>query len=134
MHVGCCEGAATRTALVVDDECVVRSVMRRYLERNGWVVLEAETADQALELLGQSSVSLDLVLCDLNLPGLSGSMLCGRIAALRPELASRLVMTSGDPDAAALELARESLLCPVLEKPFSLQDLERIVDGAMLVG
>ncbi|MDB4881858.1 MAG: response regulator receiver [Gemmatimonadetes bacterium] len=125
--------AATRTVLIVDDERVVRSVMRRFLERSGWLVLEAETAEQALVLLGRQATPIDLVLCDLNLPGLSGSALCGRITTLRPELASRLVLTSGDPDAAACELARESLHCPVLEKPFSLMDLERIVDDTLLV-
>lgn len=124
---------AMRRALVVDDEGVVRSVMRRFLQRAGWEVLEAETAEQALDVLRGEGARLDLVLCDLNLPGLSGSALCGRITSLRPELASRLVLTSGDPLAAAAELARESLLCPVLSKPFSLTDLERVVDGALLV-
>jgi two-component system cell cycle sensor histidine kinase/response regulator CckA len=133
MQIGPNAATALRTALVVDDESVVRSVMRRFLQRAGWAVLEAETAEQALEVLGGCETQLDLVLCDLNLPGLSGSALCGRITALRPELASRLVLTSGDPLAAAAELARESLLCPVLSKPFSLTDLERVVDGALLV-
>ena len=133
MQIGPTAATALRTALVVDDERVVRSVMRRFLQRAGWEVLEAETAEEALEVLGGCETQLDLVLCDLNLPGLSGSALCGRITTLRPELASRLVLTSGDPLAAAAELARESLLCPVLPKPFSLTDLERIVDGALLV-
>ena len=133
MMIGPSAAIATRTALVVDDERVVRSVMRRFLERAGWEVLEAETAEQALDMLAAAGTQLDLVLCDLNLPGLSGSALCGRITTLRPELASRLVLTSGDPLAAAAELARESLLCPVLSKPFSLTDLERVVDGLLLV-
>jgi two-component system cell cycle sensor histidine kinase/response regulator CckA len=125
--------ASMRTVLVVDDERVVRGLMRRYLERTGWCVLESESAERALELVGQSGVRIDLVFCDLNLPGLSGSALCGRITALRPDLASRLVLTSGDPDAAAEELARESLHCPVLEKPFTLVDLERVTGRALLV-
>ncbi|MEO8563738.1 MAG: response regulator [bacterium] len=123
----------TRIALVVDDERVVRTVMRRLLERRGWDVIESETAEQALEVLGDLSTRIDVVLCDLNLPGLSGSALCGRITTLRPELASRLILTSGDPRAAAAELKRQSLRCPLLEKPFSLSELERIVAGISLV-
>ena len=123
----------TRTALVVDDEQVVRGLMRRILERRGWQVVESDSAERALELLADMSLHLDLVVCDLNLPGLSGSALCGRITAMRPELASRLVLTSGDPCAAAAELARESLRCPVLEKPFRPVDLERIAGTALLV-
>jgi CheY-like chemotaxis protein len=127
------ENAPARTALVVDDESVVRNVMRRLLERRGWTVLEAESAESALDLLATHPKALDLVLCDLNLPGLSGGALCARIASLRPELASRIVMTSGDPGAAVAELAREKLLCPVLGKPFSLKELERVVQEMALV-
>jgi CheY-like chemotaxis protein len=122
----------TRTALVVDDERVVRGLLRRYLERSGWDVVEADSAELALLVLGELSVPFHLVLCDLNLPGLSGTALCGRIATLRPELASRVVITSGDPGKAAAELARESLLCPILEKPFSLTELERVLHGAQV--
>ena len=118
---------AGRLALVVDDEHVVRMVLRRYLDRQGWTVLEAETAERALELLA-SDATPDIVLCDLNLPGLSGAALCRRITELRPSLASRLVLTSGDPTSAGAELQRAALDCPILGKPFTLADLERIVD------
>ncbi|MEO6527640.1 MAG: response regulator [Gemmatimonadaceae bacterium] len=124
--------APTRTALVVDDEREVRGVLRRYFERSGWDVREAETAEQALDLLGETSTPFDLVLCDLHLPGLSGSALCARVAALRPELASRFVLTSGDPGAAADELARASLICPILEKPFSLVAIQLVLSGALV--
>ena len=125
--------APVRIALVVDDERVVRTVMRRLLERRGWDVIESETAEQALEVLADLNTRIDVVLCDLNLPGLSGSALCGRITMIRPELSNRLILTSGDPRAAAAELARESLVCPLLAKPFSLDQLERVVAGISLV-
>jgi two-component system cell cycle sensor histidine kinase/response regulator CckA len=133
MQLGAVAQIPTRIALVVDDELVVRSVVRRLLERRGWAVIESETAEQALEVLADASTRIDVVLCDLNLPGISGSALCSRIVTMRPELASRLVLTSGDPRAAAAELERESLHCPVLEKPFSLVDLDRIVSGLSMV-
>ena len=117
-----------RTALVVDDEQVVRMVLRRFLDRQGWTVLEAETAERALELLAERPAP-DIVICDLNLPGLSGAELCRRITELHPALASRLVMTSGDPSAASAELQRAALDCPILGKPFTLADLERVVDA-----
>jgi CheY-like chemotaxis protein len=116
-----------RTVLVVDDERVVRMVLDRYFGRQGWTVLEAETAEGALALL-DGAPEPDLVLCDLNLPGLSGAALCRRITEKHPVLATRLVLTSGDPTSAAAELQRASLHCPVLGKPFTLADLERIVN------
>jgi DNA-binding NtrC family response regulator len=133
MPIALVASTPTRIALVVDDERVVRTVMRRLLERRGWDVIESETAEEALDVLADLNTRIDVVLCDLNLPGLSGSALCGRITTLRPELSSRLILTRGDPRAAAAELARESLHCPLLEKPFSLDQLERIVAGIALV-
>src|SRR4051812_36351869 len=101
-----------RTVLVVDDEQVVRHVLRRFMQRSGWTVVEAESAEQALAWLDGAAVP-DLVICDLNLPGLSGAELCLRMAERRPALASRLVLTSGDPGSAARELGRSSIDCPI---------------------
>jgi CheY-like chemotaxis protein len=116
-----------RTALVVDDERVVRLVLRRYLGRTGWTVMEAETAERALELLAEG-VAPDILFCDLNLPGLSGAALCRRITELHPALATRIVLTSGDAARAAAELKAASIDRPVLGKPFALTELQRIVD------
>ena len=117
-----------RTALVVDDEHVVRLVLRRYLGRIGWTVVEAETAERALELLAEGAAP-DIVFCDLNLPGLSGAVLCRRIAELHPALAARLVVTSGDVAGAATELQRVAIDHPVLGKPFALAELQRVIDS-----
>lgn len=115
-------------ALVVDDEESVRCVLRRYLERRGWVVLEASNANEALELIADEAEVIDAIVVDLHMPGLSGSALCRRISALRPALASRIVMASGDALAAVEELARESFHCRVLSKPFDLNEFVRVLD------
>ena len=114
-------------ALVVDDEEVVRTVVRRMLERSGWEVVECGTAEQALDVLADSTTWIDVVLCDLNLPGMSGSALTMRIAAARPELASRVILTSGD--AGAVEGAASGRL--MLAKPFSMLELESVVAAAL---
>ena len=116
-----------RTALVVDDELVVRTVLRRFFARHGWQVLEAENGECALDMLAGETLP-DLVICDLNLPGLSGTAFCKRVTELRPQLASRLVLTSGDPLSAAAALSKENLDCPVLAKPFTLSDLGHLLD------
>ena len=118
----------TRTALVVDDEAVVRMVLRRFLALHGWTVIEAATGEEALALLHGAEIPA-LVVCDLNLPGLSGTALCRRMTELHPSLAGRIVLTSGDPASAIAALEHEALDCPVLGKPFSLTDLERAVNA-----
>ncbi len=62
------------TVLVVDDEPIVRDVVVRYLERDGYDTLEAASGDEARELFEQESPSL--VVLDVMLPGVSGLELC----------------------------------------------------------
>jgi two-component system cell cycle sensor histidine kinase/response regulator CckA len=117
-----------RTAVVIDDEQVVRMVLRRFLARRGWSVVEAASAEQAFDAIAGGGEPPDLVLCDLHLPGLLGTALCRRIGELHPALARRIVLTSGDPIDAARELGKEGLDCPVLGKPFTLADLDALLD------
>ncbi len=56
--------------LVVDDEATVREVVRRYLERDGYSVVEAGDGRHALQVFRESQP--DLVILDLMLPGLDG--------------------------------------------------------------
>jgi DNA-binding response OmpR family regulator len=58
------------TVFIVDDEVTLREVVRRYLEREGFRVVEASTGPQALALLREQPA--DLVLLDIMLPGLDG--------------------------------------------------------------
>lgn len=58
------------TILVVDDERTIREVVRRYLELEGFNVLDAETGSQALALLRDTQP--DLIVLDIMLPGIDG--------------------------------------------------------------
>jgi DNA-binding response OmpR family regulator len=62
------------TVLVVDDEPIVREVVVRYLEREGYETLEAADGNRAREVVEESSPSL--VVLDLMLPGTDGLTLC----------------------------------------------------------
>lgn len=59
-----------QTIYIVDDEVTLREVVRRYLERDGFNVIEAATGTEALSLLRKTPA--DLILLDLMLPGLDG--------------------------------------------------------------
>lgn len=60
----------TQTIFIVDDERTIREVVRRYLERDGFTVVEAESGGAALDLLRLHPA--DLILLDIMLPGLDG--------------------------------------------------------------
>ena len=120
-----------RRALLVDDEPVIRQALRRFFQRQGWEVDEAEDGAGALDrLMGRERTERDgyaVIISDLRMPGVSGIDLYERLAAERPELLARLILSTGDsvsPEAADF-LSRSS--CPVLAKPFALAELRGIV-------
>lgn len=133
-HLPDAAAVARRIALVVDDEGPIRRVVRRYLERCGWLVDEAEDGAAAEQLLlcPEARREYDLVICDVNLPALSGVELWRALRVRRPELASRFVIATGESAAGGGRLDAESARelgagGRLLAKPFSLDDLARLV-------
>ncbi|MBN2197248.1 MAG: PAS domain S-box protein [Polyangiaceae bacterium] len=86
---------AQTTVLLVEDEQVVRGVTRRILERLGYVVVTAASAEQALDLAGGGGIRFDILMADVALPGMTGVALAGRVAELQPGI--RVLFTSGHP-------------------------------------
>ena len=115
-------------ALLVDDEPVIRLALRRYFQRQGWAVDEAEDGSGALALLlGDAPQTYDVIVSDLRMPGMSGEELYDRVAAARPALVARMIVSTGDsvsPEAARF-LARTG--CAVLNKPFEFAELRALV-------
>lgn len=77
--------------LCVDDEEIPRTLRRLILVKQGYTVLPAISAAQALELIDQHHV--DLVLTDQMMPGLVGTELAKRLRAARPSLP--IIIVSG---------------------------------------
>ena len=73
------------TVLVVDDEPGIRQIARRILEDGGYEITEAEGGLEAIALLAQGH-PLDLLMADLDMPGLGGDEMVRRIRATRPDL------------------------------------------------
>jgi CheY-like chemotaxis protein len=73
------------TVLVVDDEAPIRTIARRALEQAGYEVLEASNGRAAIHLVAQAP-AIDLLIADLNMPGLGGNEMVRRIRATRPDL------------------------------------------------
>lgn len=115
-------------ALLVDDESVIRKALRRFFERQGWAVDDAEDGAQALALLfAKGGPTYDVIISDLRMPGISGMELYERLAAERPRLLDRLIFSTGNSVAPeARDFLRRSA-CPVLNKPFELAELRTLV-------
>jgi DNA-binding response OmpR family regulator len=79
--------ANKQTICIIDDEVTLREVVRRYLEHDGFLVVEADTGPAALAVLRDTPV--DLILLDIMLPGLDGFTVL-RVIRNSPEYAALL--------------------------------------------
>lgn len=117
------------TILLVEDDAMVRAVLRRDLRRRGFDVLEASSGAQALHLMEARGAAVDLVLTDLVMPTMSGRELVERIRerGWRPAV---IVMTGYSDDF----LVRHGGSLPdlvVVEKPFGVDALERRIRAVL---
>ena len=87
---------ATATVLVVEDENALRLAVCKVLDKNGFRFLAAETGEAAMELFRAYASTIDLVLLDLNLPGISGAEVLVQARRIRPEV-KVLITTGYDP-------------------------------------
>lgn len=79
--------------LITDDDTEDRIRMRRYLQSDGYEVLEAVNGEDALALVGDSAIRIDLLITDVRMPHLDGSELAKRVRGNRPDL--KVLFVSG---------------------------------------
>jgi PAS domain S-box-containing protein len=116
-----------RTVLVAEDNVEMRFITVEMLKRQGFDVVEAGTARDALQRI-MGAPLVDLVLSDLGLPDMSGRELAKTIASLRPDL--KVLLMSGNasrPLAADAEADGYS----ILQKPFNAEALKQFLAGAL---
>ena len=104
------------SVLVVEDEDMLRALMVEVLGAAGYRVLEAGAAEDALAIPDVAGGSLDVLVSDINLPGMTGVELAAELRRSIPNL--RVLYVSGDPSQ-----AKEDPETPFLAKPFTPQEL-----------
>jgi DNA-binding NtrC family response regulator len=113
--------------LVIDDEHVIRELMREILERAGHETVGAETPIRALDLLEDETV--ELVLSDIVMPGLSGLELLAEVRARRPNMPVILVTGAGTQENLREAVRRGA--AGLVIKPFSHTELHEAVTAAL---
>ncbi len=107
-----------KSILVVDDETTIREVVRRYLEREGFAVREAEDGYEALDAIEESPP--DLIVLDLMLPGIDGLTITRNLRDRQPIPIVMLTAKSEVQDRIrGLDLGADDYVT----KPFSPQEL-----------
>jgi CheY-like chemotaxis protein len=117
--------SAPGSALVMDDEPLVRDFLQSALERLGWHVATVKEGAEAVRLFAEAraaGASFDVVLLDLTVRGGMGGV--ATLAALRElDPAVRAIVTSGYSEDPVLACPTEYGFAAVLAKPFTLERL-----------
>ncbi len=110
---------------LVDDEEMILETTSEYLREFGYEITIADTGEKALSLFEERFMEFDLVLLDLNLPGISGHELLKRFLRIKPEV--KIIVCSGySPEELNIpETAAKNI--SFLAKPYSMKSLLRKV-------
>ncbi|HEX6588328.1 MAG TPA: PAS domain S-box protein [Longimicrobiales bacterium] len=114
--------------LIVDDEASVRDLLTNLLRRRGHSVIEAREGGEALRVIEDDVVRVDVVVSDIRMPGLDGRQLLELLREQRPDLARRLVFITGDAAPAPFSMAELGVEVPVLLKPFHLEQAIGLIE------
>jgi len=112
--------------LVVDDEPQIRRVLRSTLSTQGYVIMEAKTGEEALEWMRKERP--DLVLLDINMPGMGGIEACREIRRASDMPIIMLTVRNAERDkVAALDAGADDYVV----KPFGIEELLARIRAAL---
>jgi two-component system KDP operon response regulator KdpE len=114
------------TILVVDDEPQIRRVLRATLSSNGFDVIEAKNGEEAIEMVMREHP--DLILLDVNMPGMSGFEVCSKI---RLFFSGPIIMVTVRNSEQDKILALDSGADDYVVKPFAIGELLARIRAAL---
>lgn len=115
--------------LLVEDEAPVRAFASRALRMRGYTVLEADSAEEALHVLEDDDLQVDVFVTDVVMPGMDGPSWVRQALVTRPE--TRVVFVSGYAEGAFDDSEPDVPNSVFLPKPFSLNQLTETVHQQM---
>ncbi|MBI1797355.1 MAG: response regulator [Candidatus Eisenbacteria bacterium] len=115
----------TETVLLVEDETMVRGLVRDMLERRGYSVLPAGDGGEALAIVARHGEPIHLMVTDVVMPGIGGPELAAQLAPEHPGM--KVLFISGYMDDAVLRHGVREGVAAFLQKPFTLEALARKV-------
>jgi two-component system, cell cycle sensor histidine kinase and response regulator CckA len=123
------DGRGTETVLLVEDEDAVRALAEVVLERNGYQVITARTAADAIGIASTAGRKFDVLVTDVMMPNMSGPQLERRLRELLPDL--RVLFMSGYTANAIVDQGLLETGAPFLSKPFSPTSLALAVRAVL---
>jgi two-component system, cell cycle sensor histidine kinase and response regulator CckA len=116
----------SRTVLIVEDEAVIRDVLKIVLKRMGHVVLEARDGEEGLTVSRKFNERIDLVMADIQMPRMDGPTMVRHLQAERPGM--EVLLISGY----SAESVPNDLMKDFLHKPFVPGAIEQKVQEMLV--
>ncbi len=120
---------SVKRALIVEDEPAISDVCRRVLEGEGFEVDIAVNGKVAQDMIEEKQY--DLCLSDIRTPQMNGTELYQWLKEKHPQLASRVIFTSGDVMSGDIQSFLEQAARPFLPKPSTPSELKTVVKEAL---
>jgi two-component system cell cycle sensor histidine kinase/response regulator CckA len=117
------------TVLLVEDEEAIRRLVRCFLDRKWYEVLEASSGENALSVSASYAAPIDLLLTDIVMPDISGMELAEQMLTIRPDI--KVLFMSGYPDDVMPENGMFGDGNRILQKPFTRDELLRSIEDAV---
>ncbi len=117
-----------KTILLVEDEPIVLEFLADNIRSFGYDVIEAPDAESALSML-QEGKAVDLVVTDMNLPGMSGIELLGEVKRACP--AVPVILMTGHCSIESFIQTKSRGVFAYINKPVEAEELERIIAMAL---
>jgi len=117
------------TVLVVEDEDMIRMLVRRILVQFGYNVLDAGCGNDAFDACSRHGEKIHLMLTDVVLPDISGVELSKRLAPMQPEM--KVVFMSGYTDNTVADQGIPDPETTFIQKPFTIDSLTRKIREAL---
>ena len=119
----------SESVLLVDDESVLVEMVQEMLEDLGYRVTGVVGGPEALEVFRQFPEDFDLIVTDLDMPGISGIRLAEEVTGIRPEMP--IILCTGFSDGLDREQGKLVGIREVLMKPLAIEDLALAARAAL---
>ncbi len=116
-----------QTLLLVDDEANILSALSRTLRRDGYRILTATCAEEALEILGRDAI--DVIVSDQRMPGMTGTELLSKVKEMHPEIV-RIVLSGYTDLDAITDAINQGAIYKFLTKPWDDEELRTQIRDA----
>ncbi|MBW2170103.1 MAG: response regulator, partial [Deltaproteobacteria bacterium] len=107
--------------LLVDDEETILDIVRNMLARSGYTVITAKSGEEAIEVYRAEKEDIDLVILDVNMPGMGGHKCLKELLEIDPEV--KVVIATGYTATGKVKETLESGASGFIGKPYRLEEI-----------